>query len=196
MAPTVPPENKPRPIVVSGPSGSGKSTLLGRLFKEYPDRFGFSVSHTTRAPRGTEQDGVEYYFTTKEAFTKLVEENGFVENAQFGSNFYGTSIQAVKNVAEKGKTCILDIEMEGAKQVKKTDLNARFLFLQPPSVEVLEQRLRGRATDKEEDIKLRLAQAVKEIEWSQTGFHDQIIVNDDLEKAWAEFKAFCVPESS
>lgn len=87
--------------------------------------------------------------------------------------------------------------IQGVKQVKKTDLNARYLFLQPPSVEILEQRLRGRGTDKEEAIKERLAQATNEIEYSRTpGVHDQIIINDDLEKAWQEFKAFCVPESS
>lgn len=105
-------EDKPRPIVVSGPSGSGKSTLLKRLFDAFPDRFGFSVSHTTRSPRPGEEDGVAYNFVTKDAFKKLVDEHGFIEHAQFGSNFYGTSVQAVKSVAEKGKTCILDIEME------------------------------------------------------------------------------------
>jgi guanylate kinase len=134
-------------------------------------------------------------------------------------------VQAVKDVKERGRTCILDIEMEvsflggncwvevvgiayaeicwltflmlqGVKQVKKTDLNARFLFLQPPSVEVLEQRLRGRASDSEEAILARLKQAENEIAYSKTpGVHDQIIINDDLEKAWAEFKAFCAPES-
>ncbi|KAK5127542.1 guanylate kinase [Meristemomyces frigidus] len=199
MAPTGPAglEDKPRPIVVSGPSGSGKSTLLKRLFDAYPDRFGFSVSHTTRSPRPGEEDGVAYNFVTKDAFKKLIDENGFIEHAQFGSNMYGTSVQAVKSVAEKGQTCILDIEMEGVKQVKKTDLNARFLFLQPPSVEILEKRLRGRGTDKEEDIQSRLAQAEKEIEYSKTpGVHDKIIINDDLEKAWQEFKEFCVPEES
>ncbi|KAK3073714.1 guanylate kinase [Teratosphaeriaceae sp. CCFEE 6253] len=188
---------KPRPIVVSSPSGGGKSTMLKRLFDQYPNRFGFSVSHTTRSPRPGEEDGVAYNFVTKEAFGKLVDENGFIEHAQFGSNLYGTSVQAVKNVADKGQTCILDIEMEGVKQVKKTDLNARFLFLQPPSVEVLEQRLRGRGTDKEEAIQERLTQAKKEIEYAKTpGAHDKIIVNDDLEKAWQEFKAFCVPDES
>ncbi|KAI6886722.1 guanylate kinase [Hortaea werneckii] len=189
-------EGKPRPVVVSGPSGAGKSTLLKRLFDQYPDQFGFSVSHTTRAPRPGEEDGVAYNFVTKEAFQKLVEENGFIEHAQFGSNCYGTSVQAVKNVAEKGRTCILDIEMEGVKQVKKTDLNARFVFLQPPSVEILEKRLRGRATDKEEDILLRLKQAEVEIEFAKTGVHDKIVVNDDLEKAWSEFRAFCVPDQA
>ncbi|KAK5694951.1 guanylate kinase [Elasticomyces elasticus] len=187
--------SKPRPIVVSGPSGGGKSTMITRLHKHYPDRFSLSVSHTTRAPRGSEKDGVEYNFVTKDAFKKLVDENGFIEHAQFGSNLYGTSVQAVKDVANQGRTCILDIEMEGVKQVKKTDLNARFLFLQPPSVEVLEKRLRGRGTDKEEAIQERLKQAEKEIEYAQTpGVHDQIIVNDDLEKAWKEFEAFCIPD--
>ncbi|TKA71484.1 hypothetical protein B0A55_06944 [Friedmanniomyces simplex] len=196
MAPTGT-KSQPRPIVVSGPSGGGKSTMITRLREHYPGRFSLSVSHTTRAPRGTEKDGVEYNFVTKEAFGKLVDENGFIEHAQFGSNLYGTSVQAVKDVAEKGQTCVLDIEMEGVKQVKKTDLNARFLFLQPPSVEVLEKRLRGRGTDKEEAIQQRLKQADKEIEYAKTpGVHDKIIVNDELEKAWEEFEAFCVPEEA
>jgi len=186
-----------RPIVVSGPSGAGKSTLLKRLFAEYPDRYGFSISHTTRGPRAGEENGREYHFVSREDFQKLVEANGFIEHAQFGSNLYGTSVQAVKDVRERGRTCILDIEMEGVKQVKKTDLNARFLFLQPPSVEILEQRLRGRASDSEEAILARLKQAENEIAYSKTpGVHDAIVVNDDLEKAWAEFKAFCAPEES
>jgi guanylate kinase len=116
--PTMPPttssseSQKPRPIVVSGPSGAGKSTLLKRLFDTYPDRFGFSVSHTTRSPRPGEEDGKAYNFVTREEFQKLIDENGFIEHAQFGSNLYGTSVQAVRNVAEQGRTCILDIEME------------------------------------------------------------------------------------
>lgn len=101
-----------RPIVVSGPSGAGKSTLLKRLFAEYPERYGFSISHTTRGPRAGEENGREYHFVTREDFTKLVEANGFIEHAQFGSNLYGTSVQAVKDVRDKGRTCILDIEME------------------------------------------------------------------------------------
>lgn len=194
MAPTAALQQH-RPIVVSGPSGAGKSTLLKRLFEKYPDRFGFSVSHTTRSPRDGEEDGVAYNFVTKDAFRKLVEENGFIEHAQFGSNLYGTSVEAVKKVAEAGKQCILDIEMEGVKQVKNKELNARFVFLQPPSVEILEKRLRGRGTDKEEAIQERLAQASKEIEYSKTpGVHDKIIINDDLETAWEEFRKFCVEE--
>ena len=126
-----------RPVVVSGPSGAGKSTLLKRLFAEFPDAFGFSISRmfpplspplqlivhfskqheeinidTTRAPRPGEQHGREYYYSTKEDFLDLVSQNGFIEHAQFGGNYYGTSVQAVKNIAEKGRICIIDIEME------------------------------------------------------------------------------------
>lgn len=101
-----------QPIVISGPSGAGKSTILSRLFEEFPGKFGFSISHTTRAPRGTEQDGKEYYFVTKEEFLELVDKKGFVEHAQFGGNYYGTSVKAVNDIAERGQICILDIEME------------------------------------------------------------------------------------
>jgi hypothetical protein len=101
-----------RAIVISGPSGTGKSTILKRLFEEYPDKFGFSISHTTRGPRAGEQDGREYYFVTKEEFLELVDKKGFIEHAQFGDNCYGTSIKAVNDIAEKGRICILDIEME------------------------------------------------------------------------------------
>ncbi|PYI18798.1 guanylate kinase [Aspergillus japonicus CBS 114.51] len=182
-----------RPVVVSGPSGTGKSTLLKRLFADYPNTFGFSISHTTRSPRAGEQDGREYYFTTKEDFLDLVSKHGFIEHAQFGGNHYGTSVQAVKNIAEQGRICILDIEMEGVKQVKRTDLNARFLFLAPPSVEELERRLRGRNTETEESLKKRLAQAKNELEYAkEPGAHDKIVVNDDLEKAYAELRDFIV----
>ncbi|KAL9001180.1 MAG: hypothetical protein Q9169_000364 [Polycauliona sp. 2 TL-2023] len=187
-----------RPTVVSGPSGTGKSTILKRLFAAHPNVFGFSVSQrdykdTTRAPRAGERDGIEYNFTTKESFLKLVDEGGFIEHAQFGGNYYGTSVKAVKDVAEEGQICVLDIEMEGVKQVKRTDLHARFLFLSPPSVEVLEQRLRGRGTEDEESLKKRLDQAAKEMAYSkEEGVHDKIVINDDLEKAYKEVDEWIV----
>ncbi|KAF2704802.1 guanylate kinase [Pleomassaria siparia CBS 279.74] len=184
------------PIVISGPSGSGKSTILKKLFEEYPDKFGFSVSHTTRSPRTGEENGREYHFVSKDDFLKLVDEKGFIEHAQFGGNHYGTSIKAVEEIAEKGRICILDIEMEGVKQVANhpTFPRPRFLFLSPPDMEILEQRLRSRATDKEEAIVKRLNQAKVEIEFAKSGDapHDKIVVNDDLEKAYKEVREFIV----
>ncbi|MCJ1279978.1 hypothetical protein MMC21_007803 [Puttea exsequens] len=180
-----------RPIVITGPSGSGKSTILKRLFAAHPDTFGFSVSHTTRVPRAGEKDGREYNFTTQDVFLKLVDEGGFIEHARFGGNYYGTSVKAVRDVAERGRICVLDIEMEGVKQVQRTDLNARFLFLSPPSEEVLEQRLRGRGTDSEEDVKKRLEQAKKEIAFAKEA-GEKIVVNDDLERAYQEVDEWVV----
>ncbi|MCJ1244413.1 hypothetical protein MMC30_001611 [Trapelia coarctata] len=187
MAPT--PSQKYRPIVISGPSGAGKSTLLKRLFADHPNTFGFSVSHTTRSPRPGEKDGVDYTFTTKDSFQALADANGFIEHAQFGGNHYGTSVKAVKDIAEKERICILDIEMEGVKQVKRTDLNARFLFLSPPSLQILEQRLRGRGTENEESLQKRLKQAEAEMAYAkEKGVHERIIVNDDLERAYTELE--------
>ncbi|KAI5298277.1 guanylate kinase, partial [Ascosphaera atra] len=182
-----------RPVVLSGPSGTGKSTLLKRLFADFPETFGFSVSHTTRSPRPGEQDGREYYFSTRDSFLDLVKANGFIEHAQFGGNFYGTSKKAVKDVAEKGRICILDIEMEGVKQVKNSDLNARFLFIAPPSEEELEKRLRGRGTENEDSLQKRLAQAKNELAFAkQPGIHEKIIVNDDLDRAYREMRDWIV----
>ncbi|EEH16520.1 guanylate kinase [Paracoccidioides brasiliensis Pb03] len=182
-----------RPVVISGPSGTGKSTLIKRLFADYPDTFALSVSHTTRSPRPGEQDGREYYFTTKDAFKSLIDERGFIEWAQFSGNYYGTSTKAVKDVAEKKRICVLDIEMEGVKQVKRTDLNARFLFVAPPSLKVLEQRLRGRGTETEESLQARLEQARKELEFAkEPGVHDLVIVNDELEAAYGVLREWVV----
>ncbi|KAF2466963.1 guanylate kinase [Lindgomyces ingoldianus] len=200
MAPTVPIDTAALsshiPVVVSGPSGTGKSTILQRLFAEFPDKFGFSVSHTTRSPRDGEQNGREYYFVTKEVFLDLVEKKGFIEHAQFSGNYYGTSIKVVEDIAEQGRICILDIEMEGVKQVANhpTFPRPRFLFLSPPSMEVLEQRLRSRATDKEEAVLKRLNQAKVEMEYANSGEapHDKIVVNDNLDKAYQEVREFIV----
>ncbi|KAG0329986.1 guanylate kinase [Dissophora globulifera] len=180
-----------RPIVISGPSGAGKSTFLKRLFAEYPDKFGFSVSHTTRSPRAGEVDGVEYNFVTRDEFLAGVARGEFIENAEFSGNLYGTTIQAVKSVGDKGRICILDIDMQGVKLVKATDLNPYYLSVQPPSVEELEKRLRGRGTEKEEDIQGRLAAAQGELDYAkEEGAYDETIVNDDLESAYAKFKAY------
>jgi len=119
----------------------------------------------------------------------------FIEHAQFGSNHYGTSYAAVEDIESRGATCIFDIEMEGVKQIHTSHLQARYLFIQPPSEEVLERRLRGRGTDSEDAVLKRLAQAKKEMAYAkEEGVHDRLVVNDDLEKAYAEVKAFCLRE--
>ncbi|KAJ1656473.1 guanylate kinase [Dispira simplex] len=180
-----------RPVVVSGPSGTGKSTLLQRLFANHPQTFGFSVSHTTRTPRAGEVDGVNYHFVTRDVFQNMVAHHEFIEWAEFSQNLYGTSIQAVKDVVQQDKMCILDIDMQGVKSVKQTDLNARFVFIAPPSIQVLEKRLRGRGTETEASLQLRLETAQKELAYAeQPEAHDKIIVNDDLDTAYQQLEKF------
>ncbi|KAM3967456.1 guanylate kinase isoform 1-T1 [Aphomia sociella] len=181
----------PRPLVLCGPSGSGKSTLLKRLLKEFPDKFGFSVSHTTRGPRPGEKDGVHYHFTNKDDMVASVERGEFIETATFSGNMYGTSKRAVDDVRRTGKICVLDIEIEGVKQVKRTDLNPLLVFVMPPSIEELERRLRARNTEHDEALKKRLETAIREIEFGQQpgNFHI-IILNDNLDKAYSELREF------
>lgn len=157
MAPVPPPDR--RPLVISGPSGVGKGTLFKLLFARHPETFTLSVSHTTRSPRAGEQDGVDYHFVTHAAFEDLIAKDGFVEHAQFGGNRYGTSKSTIREQTDKGRVVLLDIEMEGVKQIKRSDIAARYVFVAPPSEEELERRLRGRGTEKEESIQKRLTQA-------------------------------------
>ncbi|KAL4702971.1 hypothetical protein ACJJTC_008749 [Scirpophaga incertulas] len=181
----------PRPLVLCGPSGSGKSTLLKRLLKEFPDKFGFSVSHTTRKPRPGEKDGVHYHFTTKDNMAGAVERGEFIETATFSGNMYGTSKSAVDDVRRTGKICVLDIEIEGVKQVKHTDLDPLLVFIMPPSIEELERRLIARNTENEETLRKRLETAIKEIDFGhEPGNFHIVITNDNLDKAYSDLKEF------
>lgn len=185
----------PRPVVVCGPSGSGKSTLLNRLFKEFPNTFGFSVSHTTRKPRPGEEDGVHYNFVEREVMEAAVANDEFIESAIFSGNMYGTSKEAVRKVQGAGKVCILDIEPQGVEQVKKTDLNPILIYNNPPSIEALEERLRKRNTETEETLKKRLDAAATEIAYGlKPGNFHKIINNVDIDDAYEQFREYIVAE--
>lgn len=177
-----------RPIVISGPSGVGKGTLYNLLFERHPETFTLSVSHTTRQPRPGEQHGVHYFYVPATDFESLIAADGFVEHAKFGSNRYGTSKQTIEEQGAKGQVVVLDIEIEGVKQVRRSDMDARYVFILPPSVEELERRLRGRGTETEESVNKRLARAKEEIAFSEQGGFDKTITNTDLEAAYKELE--------
>ncbi|CAF1585034.1 unnamed protein product, partial [Adineta ricciae] len=180
---------KPRAVVVSGPSGSGKSTLINQLFEEYPTVFAFSVSHTTRTPRPGEQSGREYHFVSRNQMEKMIANGEFLETTEFSSNLYGTSKKAVEHVAQTGRICVLDVDKQGVKSIRNSDLRALFIYISPPSYEILEKRLRDRKTDTESAIEKRLKESKESMEFSkQPGVYDHIILNDKLDVAYNDLK--------
>ncbi len=178
-------------IVFSGPSGSGKGTVLAEVMKRYPD-MEFSVSATTRAPREGEVDGVNYFFKSKEAFMDLVSHDGFIEWAQFCENCYGTPRAYVESRLAQGKDVVLEIEVQGAMQVKKAFPDAVLIFNLPPSMEELENRLIGRNTEPPEVVKKRLATAKEELTVADR--YDYVIVNDTVEAAAEKFLSILTSE--
>lgn len=167
-------------FIISGCSGVGKGTLLKMLLQNNPD-IKLSISATTRLPRTGEIDGENYFFITKEDFKAAIENNEFLEYAEFSGNFYGTKKNFVEKTLNKGIDLILEIEVQGAKQVKEKMPDAVSIFIMPPSVQVLEERLRGRHTEDEETIQKRLNEVKREIE-AGNKFNYQVI-NDNLDEA-------------
>lgn len=163
-------------IVVSGPSGAGKGTVLESLMKNH-DEFIYSVSATTREPREGDVDGVNYFFMTREQFEKLISENGLLEYAQYNGNYYGTPRKFVEEKLSMGKNVILEIEVQGAFQIRKLYPDAVFFFITPESYEVLSKRLRSRGTEPEEVVRKRLEIAKREAPNALD--YDFIIVNRD-----------------
>ncbi|XP_037053191.1 guanylate kinase-like [Peromyscus leucopus] len=179
----------PRPVVLSGPSGAGKSTLLKKLLQEHDSIFGFSVSHTTRTPRPGEENGKDYYFVTREMMQRDIAAGDFIEHAEFSGNLYGTSKAAVRAVQAMNRICVLDVDLQGVCSIKKTDLHPIYISVQPPSMDVLEQRLRLRNTETEESLAKRLAAAPADMESSkEPGLFDLVIINDNLDAAYATLK--------
>ncbi|XP_053740020.1 guanylate kinase isoform X3 [Synchiropus splendidus] len=185
----------PRPVVLSGPSGAGKSTLLKKLMKEYDSVFGFSVSHTTRSPRPGEENGKDYHYVSREAMQAAIARGDFIENAEFSGNLYGTSKAAVQAVQAKNLICILDIDMQGVRNIKRTDLDPIYISIQPPSMTVLETRLRDRQTESEENLQKRLRAAEVDMELSkEPGMFDVVIINDRLEEAYGKLQEALLEE--
>lgn len=170
-------------IVLSGFSGAGKGTLVKKLISTY-DHFSLSVSMTTRAPREGEVNGREYFFVSKEEFEDTIQHDGLIEHANYCGNYYGTPRAYVEQEMEKGKDVILEIEIQGALQIKKKFPDSLLLFVTPPNSEELERRLVGRGTETKEVIAKRLARATEESKGVEA--YDYIVINDDLTKCVEE----------
>ena len=175
--------------IVSAPSGAGKTSLLSRLVKQ-DSQLRISVSHTTRAPRAGEEDGVHYHFTSIEVFQAEVEAGVFIESAEVFGNYYGTSEESLKEQLAQGFDVILEIDWQGAQQVRERFAEAVSVFILPPTVEALRERLSGRGQDSDEIIEGRMRQAVSEM--SHYAEYDYIVFNDDFELALQQLQAIFV----
>lgn len=180
--------------ILSAPSGAGKSSLISALLaSDSSTQKMVSVSHTTRAPRPGEVEGVHYYFVSKEEFESLIEQDLFLEYAKvFGGNYYGTSLPAIEENLAKGIDVFLDIDWQGAQQIRKKVPSVKSIFILPPSLPELERRLIGRGQDSEEVITERMSKAISEI--SHYDEYDYVIVNDDFEKALKDLQSILQSE--
>ena len=180
----------PNIFVLCGPSGCGKSTLIARLMGDYPGRFGFSVSHTTRQPRVGESNGVHYHFTDTVRMQAEVDAGMFLEHAIVHGNHYGTSFAAIDSVIGNGKICILDIDVQGVDNMKKStkidQSRVVYVMLVPPSIEELERRLKSRSTDSHEVIARRVERAAEEMKYtSKEDYWTAIVVNDNIDHCYS-----------
>jgi len=173
-------------IVVSAPSGAGKTTILSRVLRELPG-IRFSVSHTTRPPRELEKDGVDYHFVDEAEFARLEQQEAFLESASVYGHHYGTCRREYERAQQDGVDLLLDLDVQGASQVRAKLPDAVSIFILPPSYQDLEQRLRGRAQDGEEAIRRRLREAGQEL--GHYGAYDYALVNDDLDHSVEELKS-------
>lgn len=166
-------------VVLSGFSGAGKGTLVERLLKKYPNQYALSISATTRQPRGAEQHGREYFFVSKEDFETMIAEDALIEHAKYVSNYYGTPKAYVMEQMAQNKDVLLEIELQGALQIREKFPNAVLIFVTPPSAAEWKRRLIDRGTEPVEVIEARMARAVEESAYMDQ--YDYLLVNDDLE---------------
>lgn len=183
-----------RLFVISAPSGAGKTTLLRGVMSSLV-KVKFSVSHTTRNPREGEVDGVDYHFVSRDTFGQMIVDNVFLEHAEVHGNFYGTSYAAIEEQLRNGFDVILDIDVQGAAILRENpQVDAAFIFIAPPSLVELERRLRGRGTENEEKVQVRLINARTELESSSK--YEYLIVNNDIDEATNVLKAIVLAERS
>lgn len=183
---------KPMLIILSAPSGAGKTTLCSRLLATFPEHLRLSISSTTRAPRTGEQEGVNYFFVTKDSFQNGIKNNQFAEWAEVHGNFYGTSKDFIDHSFASGKSVLLDIDVQGADSLRANyPNNSLSIFISPPSLDILEKRLRARATDAPEVIEKRLQNAQSEM--ARKHEFDHVIVNDQLEEAYKRLVEILTP---
>ena len=178
-------------FVFSAPSGAGKTTIVDSLKKSLTDIV-YSVSHTSRGPRDNERDGIHYHFVDKNTFGSMIEDGAFVEWAEVYGNLYGTSYTSIDAQISKGLDVILDVDPQGAKNIKRRYNNCVLVFILPPNLDVLQERLRGRGTESENVLRLRFNKAVDEI--TNCAWYDYIIINDNLDKAIAQAQSIIVSE--
>lgn len=179
-------------LVLSAPSGAGKTTLARMLLKEFPQAL-FSVSHTTRPPRGQEQDGVDYHFVDTLTFQRMIDENQFVEWAEVYGNFYGSSRTIIDEAHTTRGIAVFDIDVQGGTTIKRKFPDARLIYVLPPSMEELERRLRSRGTDSDDMMRRRLLTARSELERGVESY-DYLVTNDRLEDAFQELKSIVIAE--
>lgn len=178
-------------FILSGPSGVGKGTVRKRLFEEDSD-LQYSISVTTRNPRDGEQDGVDYFFKSREQFEEMIEQDELIEYAEYVGNYYGTPKQYVEDTLKEGKDVFLEIEVQGALKVRESFPQGVYIFLFPPSLEELKNRIINRGTESEDLIRNRLLEARKEIEMMDA--YDYVVVNDEIEKAVHRIQSIVISE--
>lgn len=175
-----------RLLILSGFAGSGKGTVMNALLERYPSEFALSISATTRAPRSYETDGVQYFFKTRDEFLEMIGQGQLLEYAEYVGNFYGTPKDYVEDKLRSGQSVFLEIERQGALKIKKDFPDALLIFLLPPSIQELENRLIGRGTETPDVIRKRMTQASEEI--SYISEYDYVIINEDVEESMKQIR--------
>ena len=178
-------------FVITGPSGVGKSTIIKEV-REMVPMLGYSVSHTSRKPRGAEVDGVDYHFVDRDTFARMIAEGEFVEWAEVYSDYYGTSVSGIERGTSQGLDIIMDVDVQGARNIQSSFENSVLVYILPPSMAELEKRLKARGTEEEEAVRRRLGKALKEMKHCL--WYDYLIFNDELTRAVEEVRSVILAE--